>query len=157
LTKRRIFTIVTLLVIAAAPNLYAAHCSNASLHGTYAYSSQGFAEVTLDINATGFVPWAQSGLIVYDGKGNITSGTFTASTTTANGGSFRGTFTGTYAVNRDCTGAAATNLGDGTISNFDLLVERPEKVIVINTDPGGFMSIFTVRKIVREKDEGEGR
>ena len=146
MTKRRIFTIVTLLVIAAAPNLYAAHCSNASLHGTYAYSSQGFAEVTPDINATGFVPWAQSGLIVYDGKGNITSGTFTA---------YR--FEPRSRNPGHCTGAAATNLGDGTISNFDLLVERPEKVIVINTDPGGFMSIFTVRKIMGEKDEGEGR
>jgi hypothetical protein len=93
--RKRVFATWTLLFLAVAPNLHAANCSNASLKGTYAYSSQGFTEVTPDISPTGFVPFAQTGLIAYDGKGIVVFGTFTDSTTTANGGSFRGTFTGT--------------------------------------------------------------
>ena len=119
--------VFSLLFLAVAPSLHAAKCSNASLNGTYAYSGQGFAEVTPDISSAGFVPWAQTGLVVYDGKGNIISGTFTDSTTTANGGSFRGTFTGTYAVNRDCSGTAIADLGDGNLFHTDLVVQGPTR------------------------------
>ena len=144
---------LTVLLLAVAPNLHAAKCSNASLNGTYAYSTQGFAEVTPDISPAGFVPFAQTGLVMYDGKGNVTSGTFTDSTTTANGGSFRGTFTGTYAVNGDCSGALQIDLGDGTLFHFDLVVQGPLRHTAINTDPGAFMSVFSIQKIGREEQE----
>jgi len=94
MTNKRTLTILTVLFLAVVPNLHATKCSNASLKGTYAYSAQGFTEVTPDISPASFVPWVQTGLIVYDGNGNILSGTFTVNTTTANGGPFRGTFTG---------------------------------------------------------------
>ena len=148
---KRTLAFLTLLFVVVAPNLHAANCSNALVKGTYAYSAQGFAEVTPDISSAGFVPFAQTGLIVYDGEGNIISGTFTASTTTANGGSFRGIFTGTYAVNRDCTGTAHTDLGDGTVFNFDLVVQGPQKHTYIDTDLGAFMSVYSFHKIVREE------
>jgi len=145
------FALIALL-LAVAPNLHAAKCSNALLKGTYAYSAQGFAEVTPDISSAGFVPFAQTGLIVYDGEGNIISGTFTDSTTTANGGSFRGTFTGTYAVNRDCSGTIIADLGDGNLFHFDLVVVGSTRHTAINTDPGAFVSVYSFHKIVREEE-----
>ena len=148
--SKRIFATLTLLFLAVAPSLHA-KCSNATLKGTYAYSSQGFTEVTSDISPAGFVPWGQTGLIVFDGKGSITSGTFTVATTTAAGGSQRGTFTGTYSVNADCTGTSLTDLGDGTVFHFDLVIQRRSKYTAINTDPGAFMSVYSAQKI------GEGQ
>jgi hypothetical protein len=148
--NQRILTLFAVLSSAATPNLYAAHCSNASLNGTYAYSSQGFDEVTPDVSPAGFVPSAQTGLIVYDGKGHISSGTLTASTTNANGGSFRATFTGTYAVNDDCSGMATLVLGDGSVFHFDLVVQSPSAYTAINTDPGVFLSVYLVRRITGE-------
>jgi hypothetical protein len=139
------------LLLAVAPNLHAANCSNASLKGVYGFSSQGFTEVTPDISPAGFVPWAETGLIVYDGHGNIPSGTFTVNTTTANGGIIRGTFTGTYTVNGDCTGTIVADTGDGNLFHFELVVEGSARHTAINTDPGGFMSVYSFQKIVREE------
>src|SRR5438876_7439603 len=118
--------VVTVFSLTVTSNLYAAHCSNASLNGTYAYSGQGFGEATPDISSAGFAPFAQTGLAVFDGKGHITSGTLTYVTTSANGGSFRGSLTGTYTVNGDCSGTATTELDDRTLFNFDLVVRAPQ-------------------------------
>lgn len=157
MTKKRTFTILTVLFLVVVPNLHATKCSNASLKGAYAYSTQGFTEVTPDISPAGFVPWAQTGLIVYDGNGNILFGTFTVITTTANGGLVRGTFTGTYTVNSDCTGTAQTDLGDGTVFNFDLVVQGPAKHTYIGTDPGAFMNVYSLQRIVGEKQTDQTR
>jgi len=100
----RIAVVVTVLLLAVVPNLHAAACSNASLRGTFGYSSQGFIPVTSDISPALFLPQAQTGLITFDGKGIVTSGTYTINTTDPAGGVSRGTFTGTYAVNSNCTG-----------------------------------------------------
>jgi hypothetical protein len=144
---RKSLVVFAVLFLAAAPDLYAAHCSNASLNGTYAYSGQGFGEVTADISSAGFAPFAQTGLAVLDGKGHITSGTLTYSTTTANGGNFRGTFTGTYTVNDDCSGTATTDLGDGTLFHFDLVVQSPSTYTLINTDPAPLISVYLAQRI----------
>ena len=143
------------VLLAVAPNLQAAKCSNASLKGAYAFSSQGFTEVTLDISSAGFVPWAETGLVVYDGRGNVPSGRFTVNTTTSNGGSFQGTFAGTYGVNGDCTGKLQIDLGDGTLFHFDLVVEGSARVTAVNTDSGTLMSIFSIQKIRGEDDTDE--
>ena len=66
MTKTLVATLI-LCFSAAVPSLYA-KCSNGSLKGTYGYSSQGFSEVTQDISASGFVPFSQTGEIVYDGE-----------------------------------------------------------------------------------------
>jgi hypothetical protein len=148
--NQRIPALFAVLSLATAPELYAAHCSNATLNGTYAFSGQGFGEVTPDISSAGFAPFAQTGLIVYDGKGHITSGTFTYSTTTANGGSLRGTFTGTYAVNADCSGTATLDLGNGTLFQFDVVVQSPSTYTTINTDPGALISVYSAHRLSGE-------
>ena len=151
----KILPVFAVFSLAVAPDLYAAHCSNASLNGTYAYSGQGFGEVTPDISSAGFAPFVQTGLVVYDGNGHITSGTFTYSTTTANGGSVRGTFTGTYAVNADCSGTATTDLGDGSLFHFDLVVQSPSTYTLINTDPGALISVYSAHRLSGENQTVE--
>jgi len=96
------------------------------------------------------VPFAQTGLITYDGKGIVVFGTFTDSTTTANGGSFRGTFTGTYAVNGNCSGTMQVDLGDGNLFHFDLGVLGPARHTAINTDSDSFMNGYSFQRIARE-------
>ena len=109
---------------------------------------------------SGFVPmhtYQQAGLIVYDGHGSAPSGRFTVNTTTANGGSIQGTFTGTYIVNGDCTGTLQIDLGDGTLFHFDLVVQGSAKHTAINTDSGTFMSVFSIEKIRGENDTAEAK
>src|SRR5882762_6393147 len=115
MNTQRIAGAIAVLLLAIPTNLHATNlhvtCSNASLRGSYGYFSQGFIPIT-DISPTLFVPQAQTGLITFDGKGLVTSGTLTINTTDPAGGAARGTFTGTYLVNPDCTGTAETMLPD---------------------------------------------
>ena len=106
--------------------------------------------MTPDISSAGFVPFAQTGLVVYDGKGHIVSGTNSFSSTTAGGGFSRGTFTGTYAVNADCSGALISVLDDGTVFHFDLVVQTPSTHTIINTDPGALISVYSAHRLSGE-------
>jgi len=141
----RIAVVVLVLLLAVAPNLHAA-CSNASLRGTFGYSSQGFVPVTADISPALFLPQAQTGLITFDGKGIVTAGTYTINTTDPSGGVGRGTFTGTYAVNSDCTGTFESHPDIGGSLHYDLLVLSPTELAAIASDAGG-SQIFSAKKI----------
>jgi hypothetical protein len=155
MNSNRIAVALTVLLLAVAPNLHAA-CSNASLHGAYGYSSQGFTEVTADVSPALFVPWTTIGLIAFDGKGIVTSGTFTVNTTTAAGGVIRGTFTGTYTVNSNCAGTSELLLDDGvTIVHYDLVVLSPAQFVSTETDAGGVISIYSAQKVAG-KDQHAG-
>jgi hypothetical protein len=72
-------------------------CSNASLQGSFGFTSSG---TLLAVPAPSVGPFAEVGRQTFDGRGN-TDGSATAS---ANGNITRLTFRGTYAVNPDCTG-----------------------------------------------------
>lgn len=127
-------------------------CSNASLHGMYAYSGQGFIEVTADVNPSLFVPWAQTGQIVFDGEGTIVSGTFVHNTTTEAGGVIRGTITGTYTIRADCSGAAQVLTDFGGIIQLDVVVQSPTEVLLNATGidiPGhsSLMIVYSARKM----------
>jgi hypothetical protein len=73
-------------------------CTLASLNGCYGYSYTGSVD--------GVGPVAAVGPINFDGAGN-TSATYSVN---VNGTNFQGSFTGTYTVNRDCTGNVTINL-----------------------------------------------
>ena len=146
----RIAVVVLVLLLAVAPNLHAAACSNASLRGTFGYSSQGFVPVTADISPALFLPQAQTGLITFDGKGIVTAGTYTINTTDPAGGVGRGTFTGTYAVNSDCTGTFESHPDIGGSLHYDLLVLSPTELAAIASDVGG-SQIFSAKKIRAEE------
>ena len=142
--------LLTMLLIAtgSVTRLFAA-CTEASLHGSYSYASQGFSEVPPEISPAGFVPWAQTGRISFDGSGTIPSGTFTAATLAAAGGVLRGIFAGTYKINADCTGTAELLLDDGGTFHFDLVVNGPASLTFINTDPNpnSFLSVYFMRRM----------
>jgi hypothetical protein len=92
---------------------------NATLRGTYVVVGAGPGVTTL-------------GLITYDGKENSVN-TYTAS---SNGDISRGTISGPYAVNRDCTGSI--NLSGG---NYSFVVSPDgSRVNWINTDAGSVFS-----------------
>ena len=143
------FTALTLFFVALAPDVYAANCSNASLKGTYGYSAQGFTDATPDISRAGFTPYAQTGLVVYDGRGNISSGTYTFFQTTAAGGTLSGTFTGTYSVNPDCSGTVTVLVEGETPLIFALVVLGSEEHTYISSDQpdAGFISVYRFQKI----------
>ena len=58
-------------------------------------------------------------------------------------------------MNRDCTGTSLTDLGDGTVFHFDLVIQGPSRYTAINTDPGAFMSVYSAQKIAEGQQEAE--
>jgi hypothetical protein len=101
------FAAVSMLGI--APGAHAQEgCSNATLHGSFGYTSTGDllpAYVAPYNNLAG--PFAEIGRQTFDGKGNTTA---TASLT-ANGNPSQGVaVSGTYVVNSDCTGSMTLNV-----------------------------------------------
>jgi hypothetical protein len=89
-------------------------CSNAMLHGNYAFTING---KIMPPGQTAFV--AQQGVAMtnYDGNGNLTQVDFIMTngvpslnpSTAVNGNGFRENETGTYTVNPDCTGSLTIN------------------------------------------------
>jgi hypothetical protein len=72
-------------------------CKNATLSGSYGFLMTGQVFST----AFGFVPYADSGSLTWDGSSKVTG----SSTQNVDGQSSSRTFTGTYTVNSDCTGS----------------------------------------------------
>lgn len=92
-------TAVAALALSVAPTARAQDkgCSNASLQGTYGYTSTGTITAPPDIAG----PIAEVGTQFFDGRGNTTA----TATLSSNGTIVPLTITGTYTVNPDCTGA----------------------------------------------------
>jgi len=114
------FAVAIVLVTLTAPT-YAqsdeesgtAGCDNAMLFGDYAFTIGGQILVVPATPSSPGIPFTQAGVSImnFDGSGNFTQVDFTmingspsAGATNANG--FRSGATGTYTVNRDCTGSA---------------------------------------------------
>ncbi len=86
----------------------AAACANASLSGTYGYTTAGFTLNSGQVSGTG----DEAGLLQFDGQGNVTD-TYTI---TSGGTSTQSTATGTYSVTQACLGQATLNAGGKSIS-----------------------------------------
>jgi hypothetical protein len=148
MNAKRILLAVVLLSLSVGPRLYAGTCSNANLKGVYVISSSGFQEVTQGISPAGFVPYDVLGTEVFDGKGNLSAGSVSVSTTTPNSGPEHFTYTGTYTVNADCRGTLGIVIAEsGLPLHFDLVLVGPSKLLTINTDPGAFISVYSARRI----------
>ncbi len=105
-----------------------AHCTQASLEGSWGFTLSG----TLIPSAGVRLPVAGVGTYAIDSSGSVRR-----DTTSVDGKILPETFTGTATVNPDCTGSAkiiSTVLG---VSHFDfvLTTERKE-VLLIRKDPG---------------------
>jgi hypothetical protein len=125
-------TIVTALALGIGPRAKADNkgCSEATLKGTFAYTSTGFI-VAAPIPAL-IGPSAEVGTQYFDGKGGVTF-TFDSS---QNGDIGPGTATGIYTVNDDdCTGTftEATPMFTG---HFSFVIDRNGEFQAICQDKG---------------------
>jgi len=109
---------VTALALGIAPTANAQDktCSEATLQGTFVYTSTGFIVAAPIPSIVG--PSAEVGTQYFDGRGGVTF-TFNAS---QNGNIGPGTATGTYTVNRDCTGTFTEAL-PGFTAHFSFVID----------------------------------
>jgi hypothetical protein len=97
------------------------------------------AYVTHATGSVGGAPIAVVGVTTYDGQGNFT---FSA-TVSFNGNVSKGSGSGTYTVNSDCTGSQ--NFGPG-IAHYDFVVYGGGREITyIQTDPGTVVTVSSTR------------
>ena len=108
-------------------------CANASLRGSFGYTSTG--NLLPDYAHPPFAgPFAEIGRQTFDGRGN----TEATATLSANGNIVRVTIVGTYAVNPDCTGVMTLDVSPlGLRVNADFVIVRDGAEFgAIVTDPG---------------------
>jgi hypothetical protein len=92
-----VFATVFVLGIVPGAQAEERECSNASLQGSFGFTSTG---TLLAVPAASVGPFAEVGRQTFDGRGN----TDATATLSANGNIARVTVRGTYVVNPDCTG-----------------------------------------------------
>jgi hypothetical protein len=123
---------ITALTLAVAPiaNAEDKGCSDASLQGTFAYTSTGFIVAAPISSIVG--PAAEVGTLEFDGKGDVKF-TFNSS---QNGNVGPGTATGSYKVKEDCTGTFTEAYSDFT-ANFSFVIDKGrDEFQAICQDPG---------------------
>src|SRR5262245_9490281 len=113
--------VVTLFVLGTAPTARADEpraCSNASLRGSFGFTSQGALVANFPPPVIG--PFGEIGRQTFDGRGN-TEGTATLS---GNGNIRRVAFQGTYVVNPDCTGVMTLFVSPiGSTVDLDFVID----------------------------------
>jgi hypothetical protein len=115
----KMFTIaaVTALAVGIAPTANAQvnkGCNNATLQGTFAYTTSGaFVTAPAPIG-----PYAETGAQTFDGNG----GTATAGMSNTNGNVAVATTTGTYTVNSDCTGTMVLQIAPGIAAHYFFVI-----------------------------------
>ncbi|HEV2424523.1 MAG TPA: hypothetical protein VGZ29_06830 [Terriglobia bacterium] len=126
------FAAVALLAAALAPHALAAQtCSNSTLKGVYIASSTG--------TVVGVGPAAVVNGATFNGSG---TGTVYAETITINGAITSGvTGTVTYSVNSDCSGSETVSMSNGSVADFNFLVNSNGNTFsFISTDSGFVVS-----------------
>ena len=129
-----VFVIVLILgTVSRAQAAEGGGCSNASLRGSFGFTSTGTL-LALPPPLAG--PFAEVGRQSFDGNGN-TEGTATVS---ANGNIFGVTVSGTYVVNPACTGSMTLNVsfpdGSQATVHADFVIDDGSEVRSIGTDQG---------------------
>jgi hypothetical protein len=114
-------------------------CSNATLHGSYAFTESG---TILDIG-----PVAVAGVIEADGNGKLTA----ADTVSLNGEVIQGDLDFTYQVNPNCTGTASSVPGQEPAHFNVVLVNRGEQVVGIHTDRGTTLILKAKRQFGKNR------
>ena len=111
-----------------------------TLRGEYVFALDGY---TIASDTGQHHPFAWAGKEVYDGAGHV-SGEFTAS---YGGEIIRRTYTGTYTVGADGTGATVLTDSHGDVTHFDIFVkEGGDEVAYVETDPGVVSSGYERRR-----------
>ncbi len=139
---------VAALAMGIAPKVQAndKECSNATLKGTFAFTSTGF--ITAPPAQAG--PFAIVGTQTIDGNGATTA----TATVSQNGNILPVTIAGTYTVNTDCTGTFTLQISpvDITTHLFFVVDDKGTEFQAIQTDPG-----VAVTGIGRQQFRGDRR
>ena len=118
------------------PKVYAQEgCSLATLNGSYGFAGDGFNTTgPVPANITAFTPIAAIGVDTFDGVGHL-SGSISVS---FGGFILSSPLSGTYAVNRDCTGSATvTETNNGTVLHLSfVVVDHGTQLRNLDTDTG---------------------
>ncbi len=120
-------------------------CSNADLQGSFGFSFHG-------TNLEAKVGYIIVGRFEADGKGNF-KGTESES---VNGKVGRGPFTGTYAVQADCTGSATFKFtGTNTEAKLDfVLISDGDEIYILDTGGGNLESGQAKRQFRTKRKQG---
>jgi hypothetical protein len=125
-------TAITALALGIASTAYADDkgCTNATMRGTFAYTSSGSIASPPEIAG----PFAEVGTQSFDGQGNTTA----AVTLSQDGNILPVTVTGTYSVNSDCTGTMTLQVApiDVTVDVFFVIDDSGNGFQAIETDAG---------------------
>jgi hypothetical protein len=109
-------------------------CTDASLRGSYGYSFDG--------TVMGIGPTAGSGVITFDGEGNLSG----ADTLSLNGTIIPRTLTGTYTVQANCTGSVTLEVSTGDIFHLAfVIVDSRRELRFIQTDAGTVITGAAIR------------
>ncbi len=136
-------TVIAALALGTAPAANAQlSCSDATLKGTFAYTSTGF--ITAPPSLAG--PVAEMGTQTFDAAGNTTA----TATLSQNGNVGPVSITGTYTVNADCTGTMTLQVSIPGIPAFPLHVsfvmdDNGKEFQAMETDAG-----FVITRIARK-------
>jgi hypothetical protein len=144
----KVFILTVVLALCAIPLMGQAnatdsrHCSRATLNGSYGFFGEAPATLVVDP----MMRLVISGIIRFDGKGNLSGESISNVEGWGAGGV--GKFTGTYTVNPDCT-YSGEHTGDGetlhfvgTITGSGMLQET--RFVVTDA---GWVALGTVKKI----------
>ena len=105
-----------------------AQCTNASLNGTYFYQFNG------SINHTpGNLGYEELGKLTADGIGTVSG----SSTAVTNGAVAALTFTGTYAIQANCSGTATLNFSNQTTDTLTLQLYTGGQFSLLSVTSGG--------------------
>jgi hypothetical protein len=116
-------------------------CSNNNLNGTYAVNLAGTI-VSGFLTPTGL--FARVGKVTFDGNGNITAG----SVQTSYAGLIQAeTFTGTYAVNSNCSFTASFAGTAGPAGWFGVLADTVSGANIIQNSPAGAVITGTLTSV----------
>jgi hypothetical protein len=130
-----------LIFALAAGQAEASSCSQATVSGSYGYTTSGFVAL-----GGGFVPAAAAGRIDFDSQGNVTG----TQTRIVGGSALAETYSGTYTVNPDCTGDFTVVVQPDTRTSSVHLVwtDNAKGVSAVFTTPG-FVLTATASRIGR--------
>jgi hypothetical protein len=143
-TIAKTFTIaaVTVLALGVAATAKADNkgCTNATLNGTFAYTSTG--TITSPPEIAG--PIAEVGTQSFDGKGGTTATAMISSS----GSVDQLTITGTYIVNPDCTGTLKLQVLPYmiTVDVYFVIADNLNELQMVETDLG-----FVITRIARRQ------
>ena len=120
---KTILRVAALLMLAqffgAGSRILAQTCTLSTLNGSYAFSASGLVPLLQAQGSVRFQPFAEVGLVKFDGAGNVT----VAGRVQTQGNIANANYTGTYKVDTGCTGSATfTDSSDKLTMRWEFVV-----------------------------------